>query len=107
MSSLWHSIIIYFSCYLLSSQGLHKSLCFIRFDGAERSSLLAIKLRCGMILHIVPSQNLAVFYLCSFPESQPLQGVWVSASGYDTDAFNKAMQPPSGKTPYFTRTFMR
>lgn len=68
MPGLQNSIIIYFSCYLLGSQGHHKSPCFIRFDEAERSFLLVINLRCSMILHVVPSQNLAVFYLCDFPE---------------------------------------
>lgn len=44
MPSLQNSIIIYFSCYLLGSQGHHKSPCFIRFDEAERSFLLVINL---------------------------------------------------------------
>lgn len=40
-------------------------------------------------------------------QRQPLQGVWISASGYDTDAFNKEMQPPSGKSPCLTKAFKR
>lgn len=50
------------------SQKQHKSPCFIRFDETERSSLLVIKLKCTMTLHVVASQNLAVFYLYDFPE---------------------------------------
>jgi len=47
-----------------------------------------------------------LFHLRTWPgsfaaisQSQPLQVVWVSASGCDTDAFNEGMQPPSGKSP--------
>lgn len=88
-----------------SSQEHHyPSPCFIRFDEAERSSLLVIKLRRSVTLHTVASQNLAVFYLCGFPEPTT-SGCLVSASDYVTDAFNKGTQPPSGKPPCFIRTF--
>lgn len=49
-------------------------------------------------------------WLCSISvisQSQPLQVVWVYARGCDTDAFNKRMKPPSGKSPCFTRTLKR